>query len=134
MVDIEVDVFDRVARAVYAEHPTAYLSSSPVISPPCFPTVTVIETSNLPVPTTEDSSGVEKYSSLAYTVNVYSNSEGRAKQECRSIIGIVSDEMTRMNMRRDMCRPVDNTADPSIYRMVARYSVRADGNKTLYGA
>lgn len=132
MPDFEVDIVDLISQAVYLEYPGAYISSRDVVKPPKFPTVTVQESSNLPDLLTFDSSGREKFSKLAYTVNVYSNSEKNAKDECKAIMRIVNAVMLKLNGVRSMCRPIENAADPSIYRMVARFSLEASENKVFY--
>lgn len=132
MVDVEADVVDRVTRAVHEAYPEAYVSSRHVVAPPRFPAVLVVESSNLPLAKARDSSGRERASSLVYTVSAYSNSEASAKRECRDIMGLVSGAMRAMNMERTLCGPVDNAADPTIYRMVARFAAVADERGVMY--
>lgn len=132
MIDVEIDVFDRVARAILKECPGAYVSSMHVTAPPQFPAVSLIETSNIEQASMADSSDGENASAVAYTMNVYSNSATSAKEECRRIAAIASAEMRAMNMTRLMCEPIDNAADPSIYRIVARYAGLVDKNHVMY--
>lgn len=132
MIDIEVEVFDKVANAILAEYPDAYITSENVAMPSKFPAVTVIETTNTPAKSRFDSSGREKAATLTYTVNVYSNSESNKKGECKRITAIVSEVMNSLNMVRTTCSPIDNLADPSIYRMAARYTCMVDENNIIY--
>lgn len=132
MNDVEVELFDEVASAVLAKHPDAFVSSEHVEVPPHFPAVSVIETDNVTDVRSEDSSGEEVRSALVYTVNVYSNAEGRAKGECKGIVGIVSRVMRSCNMTRTMCSVVDNARDPTVYRMVARYTGLVDQDQVMY--
>lgn len=133
MIDWEIDVFDEMARAVLAVSPRAYVSSQYVSAPPQFPAVSIVETSNVSDPYTGDSSGEEKTAAVTYTVNVYSNSVEDPKAECRALMAAIADRMRFRNMARTMCAPVDNAADPSIYRMVARFTGVIDANGTHYG-
>lgn len=133
MIDFDVDVFDEMARAVLAVAPGSYVSSQHVVAPPQFPAVSVVETSNVSNPATEDSSGRERTAAVTYTVQVYSASREDPKAECRRIMSAVADRMRLRNMARTMCAPVDNAADPSIYRMVARFTGVIDENGTHYG-
>lgn len=132
MIDVEVDIFDYVANAIYKEFPDAYVSSKNVVAPPQFPAVSIVEKTNLPLSSAMDSSGRERASSLSYVVNVYSNSETRSKEECKELMGIVSNAMLTKNITRTMCSAIDNLADPSIYRMIGRFGAVVDENHVMY--
>ncbi len=132
MIDVEEDIFDFVARAVLAEYPNAYVSGEHVEIPASFPAVSIIEAVNQLDETRQDSSDDENAAILSYSVNVYSNSLSSAKTECRAIMGIVDDKMRSLNMRRTFSRPVNNSADPSIYRLVARFTGLVDKNNVHY--
>lgn len=132
MIDREVDLFDEVARKVLEVSPGAYVSSQHVSAPPQFPAVSVVESSNVEYEPSRDSSCDEKYSAVTYEVNVYSASRDDPKSECRVIVEAVSAHMRMRNMTRTYCGPVDNAADPSIYRIVARYTGVIDKSGTMY--
>ena len=132
MIDVEEDVFDEVARAVLDAYPEAYVSGEYVEVPASFPAVTIIEAVNQVDETRQDSSDDENGAVLSFAVNVYSNSMSNAKRECRAIMGIVDDKMRSLNMRRTFSRPVNNAADPSIYRLVARFTGMVDKNNVFY--
>lgn len=120
MIDLEVDIFDSIYQLVTAEYPDAYVSSRVVAVPASFPAVSIVESSN--VEYMPDGGDAERFSAVTYTVNVYSNAGSDGKEECKAIAGIVSARMRFMNFSRTMCEPVDNAADPSIYRMVLRFT------------
>ena len=132
MIDVEIEVFDEVARAVLAEFPEAYVSGEHVEVPASFPAVSIIEAVNQVDESRQDSCDDENAAVLSYSVNVYSNSKSGAKRECRAIMGIIDDKMRSMNMRRTFSRPVNNAADPSIYRLVARFTGLVDKNNVFY--
>lgn len=132
MIDHEVAVFDEMAREALAVAPGAYVSSQHVSAPPQFPAVSIVETSNVEAEGTRDSSDSERYCAVTYEVNVYSASRDDPKEECRRIIGAIDGRMRFRNMTRTYCGPVDNAADPSIYRMVARYTGVMDISGTFY--
>ena len=132
MIDVEVQVFDEVARAVLAEYPEAYVSGEHVEVPASFPAVSIIEAVNQVDESRQDSSDDENAAVLSYSVNVYSNSKSGAKMECKAVMGIIDDKMRSMNMRRTFSRPVNNAADPSIYRLVARFTGLVDKNDVFY--
>lgn len=132
MIDIEVDLFDEVARAVSEVFDGAYVTSRYVLKPPSFPCVVLVETSNLSDERRQDSSGAERASRLRYQAQVFSNSESGGKRECKEIMGIVSDAMNRSGFARVSCRQMDNAADPTITRMVAEWTGTVDEGLRVY--
>jgi len=131
-IDVEGSLFDEVASAVIESHPGAFVVSEAVIAPPRFPTLSLVETVNSVDSGRSDSSGKEKGVGLTYTADVYSAAEAGAKEECKSILAVVSEVMGRRNFLRTMSGPVANAVNPTIYRMVARYVGAADGNGDFY--
>ena len=132
MIDIETELYDELARLVLLKAPDAYVSSEHVISPPRFPAVCIEQVLSSEMGAYRDSSGGENVDSVTWTVNVYSNSESNAKQECKSILAIIDERMRLRNMRCATARPIDNAADPTIYRMVARYTGSVGKDGTMY--
>lgn len=132
MIDIETSLYDELARLVLAEFPEAYVSSEHVITPPRFPAVFIEQTFSSEYDMCKDSSGEENADAIIWTVNVYSNSESDAKQECRAILQIIDRRLRLYNMKRLTARPIDNAADPSIYRYVGRFTGIVDKNGYMY--
>lgn len=133
VLDFERYIYDECARAVYALYPGAYVTGDDrVVKPASFPAVSIVESGNAEVDSMRDSSGDENAVSLAYTVNAYSNSESAGRQECKAILNAIDAVFRKWNFRRSMSRPLDNAADPSIFRMVSRYSGIADKNGNVY--
>lgn len=132
MSEFAPNIFDRVARAILAEYPKAFVSSRTFIAPSAFPAVSIIETNNIPVLSKEDSSGKEQMSQLSFMVDVYSNSEASAKEECEKIIALIDAAFRSLNIMRTMLKPIPNAADPSIYRMTARFVGVVDKEGVFY--
>ena len=132
MIDARSDLYDEIARAVLAAFPGAYVSSEHVISPPMFPAVFVEQAASAELDSSRDSSLAENANTLTFTVNVYSNSKSNAKQECTAILQVIDERMRIRNMRRVTARPIDNAADPSIYRLIGRYTGVIDKNGNMY--
>lgn len=132
MIDIETSLYDELARLVLAEVPEAYVSSEHVISPPKFPAVFIEQTFSSELDSAKDSSQEENANAIIWTVNVYSNSQTSAKQECRRILELIDQRLRRYNMKRLTARPIDNAADPSIYRYVGRYTGLVDKSGNMY--
>ena len=121
MIDFEIDIFDEMARVVCEQWPNAYVSGEHVERPAAFPCVTIIETVNQTATQMADSSFEENGAILSYTVNVYSNSLSEAKQQCRAIMSALDDAFRARNFTRTFTRPVNNAADPTVYRLVSRF-------------
>lgn len=132
MIDIETDLYDELARLVLAEAPNAYVSGEHVITPPRFPAVFIEQTFSSELDAAKDSSGEENANAIIWTINVYSNSQSNAKQECRAILQVIDQRMRHYNFKRLTARPIDNAADPSIYRYVGRYTGIVGKNGNMY--
>ncbi len=132
MIDVEADLYDEIAKLVLESYPSAYVTGENVEIPASFPAVSIIEAVNQAEESREDTSDSENAAILSYSVNVYSNSASEAKQECRAIMKLIDERMRLLNMRRSFSRPVNNAADPSIYRLVARFTGMVDRNDVFY--
>lgn len=132
MIDVECDIYDEVARLVLEKYPTAFVTGENVEVPASFPTVSIIEAVNQTDEARQTGSVEEQAVDLSYSVNVYSNSASNAKRECREIMRLIDDRFRLMNMRRTFARPVNNAADPSIYRVVARFVGTVDKDNVYY--
>lgn len=132
MIDIEMELFDELARLVLEQFPNAYIASEHVISPPQFPAVFIEQTFSSEVDKCRDSSQEENANAIIWTINIYSNSKSKAKAECRAILSIIDARLRFYNMKRLTARPIDNAADPTIYRYVGRYTGLVDKNHSMY--
>lgn len=131
MIDVESEVFTKVAGTLRETFPGVSLTGEYVRKPPSFPHVS-IEVQDSSVETAyQTSADAECYSAVLVEVNVYSNKTSGKKMECKAILKLVDDLMFRLNFTRISCSPVPNMEDASIYRMTARYRAVTDG-KTMY--
>lgn len=132
MIDIENQVFDRVAKRVREQFPNIFMTGEYVNSPASFPAASVVEMDNSIRETTIDSGSNENHVNVMYEVNVYSNKTTGKKSECKAIIALIDNEMTAMGFERITLTPVPNEYDSTIYRMVARYRAAVSSNHTIY--
>ncbi|MEC4272960.1 hypothetical protein VJ923_07300 [Adlercreutzia sp. R25] len=132
MIDIETELYDELARSVLAEFPGAYVAGQHEISPPRFPAVFIEQTFSSELDACRDSSGEENANAVIWTVNVYSNSQSGARDQCKRILAIIDARLRRHNMKRLTARPIDNAADPTVYRYVGRFTGLVDKNGTTY--
>jgi hypothetical protein len=132
MIDIESEVFDRVATRVREQFPDIFMTGEYVKSPSSFPAVSLIEQDNSIRENTMDSGSNENHANVMYEVNVYSNKTTRKKSECKDIIALIDKEMTAMGFVRSTLTPVPNEYDSTIYRMVGRYRAAVSTDYKIY--
>lgn len=132
MIDIESQVFDRVATRVREQFPDIFIAGEYVSSPSSFPAVSLVEMDNSIRESTIDSGSNENHANVMYEVNVYSNRTAGKKSECKEIIALVDTEMTAMGFVRSTLTPVPNEYDSTIYRMLGRYRAAVSSNYKIY--
>ena len=132
MINVESEIFSRVAESVRAAFPAVFMSGEYVRTPPKFPFVSLVEMSNTAYDRTQSSGGLENHASLMYEVNVYSNKKSGKKSECKAIAALIDDEMAALGFSRSMLQPIPNMDDATIYRMTGRYTAVISKDKKLY--
>jgi hypothetical protein len=132
VIDVENEIFSRVAAAVRAAFPSVFMSGEYIRTPPKFPFVSLVEMSNTAYDRTQSSAGLENHASLMYEVNVYSNKTSGKKSECKAIAAFIDNEMAALGFSRTMLQPIPNMDDATIYRMTGRYTAVISKDKKLY--
>lgn len=127
MIDVESKVYTPIAVALRDAFSGIFVSGEYVKAPSSFPHVSLVEMDNCTSADRLDTADEERFSTLMYEVNVYSNKTSGKKSECKKIIGFIDDLMYKMNFKRLSLAPVPNMDDATIYRMTARYRVETDG-------
>ena len=132
MIDIENEIFQRLATIVRNKYPKIFMTGEYVKAPPSFPCVSIIEMDNQVLISTRDSSNIENHVQVLYEVNVYSNKTSGKKSECKVILAIIDSEMGGLGFTRTMMNPIPNEENATIYRVVARYRAIISKDKTIY--
>lgn len=132
MIDIENQMFDRVAKRVREQFPNIFMVGEYVKSPPSFPAASLMEMDNAVLESTVDSGSNENHANVMYEANVYSNKATGKKSECKAIIALIDEEMAAMGFVRVTLTPVPNEYDSTIYRMVARYRAAVSTDHKIY--
>lgn len=122
MIDIENEVFNRIATRLREEFNPISVYGEYIKSPAVFPAVIIEERGNNAHERTQDSGSVENHARLMYEVNVYSNKQSGKKSECKSIFKVIDEEFASMGFTRTLKEPISNLEDATIYRMVGRYT------------
>lgn len=135
MIDIESKVFTTVYNAVMTAFPNARVDAGYIEQSSTFPAVSVVETNNVPVRSTNTDENSENYTRLYYEVNIYTNTKDTAKTEARAIVKVVDEAMKSLKCYRTMVHQLPNQ-DRTIFRLYARYEVIVreitDGDDTVY--
>lgn len=132
MIDIESEVFTKVALAVRTAYPDAYVAGEYVNMPPRFPAISIEELDNTVKRSAMDNTTIENYADVMYQVDIYSNRTKGKKAECRAIAMIIDNEFAKMGFIRNYYNPVPNVNDATIYRITARYVASVSTDKTIY--
>ena len=132
MIDIESQVFDRVAKRVREQFPNIFMTGEYVKAPPSFPAASLVEMDNSTRVETIDSGSNENHANVMYELNVYSNKTTGKKTECKEIVALIDMEMTAMGFVRSTLTPVPNEYDSTIYRMVGRYKAAVSSDYKIY--
>lgn len=127
MIDVENEVYTRIAEMLRVRFSPINTASEYVKSPPAFPHVSVTQSDSFPITEREDSSNQENMVQVMFEINVYSNKTSGKKTECKKIMNAINDLLTSMNFRRLAMTPIPNMEDATIYRITARYRVATDG-------
>jgi hypothetical protein len=130
MIDKENEIYTFIKKAILEEYPSCNVSSvySPTVAK--FPYVSIYMIDAFEPTEYRDTSLEEKFTTMSFQIDVYSNDSNKAKSICKGIISIVDKTLRRKNFKRDVLTPVPNQNDASIYRITAQYSVTA--NKTHF--
>lgn len=131
MIDIERQIYTPIADVLRKQFKGISVSGEYVNAPPKFPYVSIVEQDNYMSANRLDSSDREKFSTLMYEVNVYSDKAGSKKSVCREIMGVIDEMLYKRNFTRISLSPVPNLENGTIYRLVARYRAETDG-ETIY--
>ena len=130
MIDIENELFTRIATKLRYEYQPIMVVGEYVRQPSRFPFVSIVEQDNSTYGRSSDCT--ERHSSLMYEINVYSNLVTGKKSECKKIMKTIDEEMLNMGFQRITSRPVPNLEDATVYRIMNRYRGIVDDRKYIF--
>lgn len=132
MIDIEDELFRKLATPLRAEFSNIYITGDYAKVPPSFPCVSIVEMDNAPLRRTQDSSNMENHATVMYEVDVYSNKNPGKKGQCKAIIKVVDNIMLSLGFDRTFLNPLPNQEDATVYRMKGRYVAVVGQDSTIY--
>lgn len=126
MRDVENELFTVVATTLREEFPTIFVTGDAVAAPTQFPCVAFYEDDNYISQEDMDSSFEERYATLRYRVDVYSNKVSGRKAEAKSILAVIQPLLYMRNFTRFSMTPLNDMGD-KICHYVVTYRVKTDG-------
>lgn len=131
MIDIESEVFTKIATELRSQFTGINVYGEDVRSPSSFPCVSIVEADNYTLRRTQDSGSNENHANVMYEVNVYSNKTSGKKTECKEIFAVIDEIMLGLGFTRSNKNPV-TMDEATIYRIVGRYVAIVSTNQTIY--
>lgn len=132
MIDIQNEIFTKVATAVRSNHKGTTVTGEYTRRPSKFPAVTLDEIENVTVDSLVDSSKEEKYAGLAYRLQVSSNKTSGKKAEARAIFATADTVIVGLGFQRITYNPTPEIYDSTIYSITATYEAISDKNGVIY--
>lgn len=120
MIDLENYVFNQVATQLRHDHEGIKVYGEYVAEPASFPCVNMWESANSVWAEGEDTTALDNYVNVTYTIQVFTNSQTK-KADAKAIANEIDGIMTGLRFRRILLQQVPNI-DRTVYRIELRYS------------
>lgn len=130
MIDIETKIYSPIATALMAEYPDIFVTSEPVPTPGKPLVVGIVQQDNYMSANKLDNSGRERFATVMFQVDVYSNLKTGKKSKCKEVMDFIDKMLFSLNFTRLSLTPLPSP-DTGYYRYTARYRAETDG-ETLY--
>ena len=130
MIDYSNEIFNDVATVLRNAVEGITVVGEYVQSPTSFPTVTIDEISN--VPKHRDSAKTEKYATLQYRVQVFSNKSIGKRVEARNILNVVATRLTELGFERKTYTTTPDVYNSSVYQITATFDAVIDAEGVIY--
>ena len=130
MIDIEAKIYTPLRNALVTEYPGIFVTSEPTATQAKFPAVSIVQQDSYMSINKLDNSGRERFATVMFQIDVYSNKASGKKSQCKEIMNLIDTLLFRLNFTRLSLTPIpmDNEG---YYRLTARYRAETDG-ETLY--
>ena len=115
MIDVESQIYTPIAEALRKAFPEINVSGEYVQGTIFFPHVSIVEQDNYPTLEHPSNGDQEKFATLMYEMNVYSNKSTGKKTQCRSIMKVIDDLMYQFNFTRISMSPIPNLENAQVY-------------------
>ena len=127
MIDFSNEIFSTVAESLRSAFEGITVLGEYVDVPSRFPTVTIDEVRN--VPFSVDAAKLNKYASVTYRVQVFSNKENGKRAEAREIYKCVDETLQQYNLMCESFATTPTIYNAEVYSITATHGgvVSADG-------
>ena len=106
------------------------MTSEPAPTPSKDLAVSIVQMDSYSSPRKQDNTLTERFATVMFQVDVYSNLQSGKKSKCKEVMGVIDSMMFDMNFMRLSLNPVP-MEDSGYFRLTARYRAETDG-QTLY--
>lgn len=130
MIEIEAKVYTTLRNALVVAYPNIFVTSEPTATQAKFPAVSIVQQDNYMSINKLDNSGAERFATVMYQIDVYSNKANGKKSQCKEIMGAIDTILFGLNFTRLSLTPIPMEND-GYYRLTARYRAETDG-QNLY--
>ena len=130
MIDFSNEIFNAVAKHLRSLYKGIQVKGEYVATPAKFPTVTIDETSNIPV--SLDSATTNKYADVVYRVQVFSNKENGKRAEAREIYKSVDEKMMELGLFAKSYTSTPTIYNSEVYTITATFGGIIGENGVIY--
>ena len=130
MIDIENTIFSLIRTELVNQFEDIFVTSEPTATTAHFPAVSIVQQDNYMSINKLDNSGRERYATVMFQVDVYSNKASGKKSQCKEIMSFIDDLLFALNFTRLSLTPIP-MENLGYYRLSARYRAETDGD-TMY--
>lgn len=130
MIDIEAKIYSPIRTALVNAYSGIFVTSEPTATQAKFPAVSIVQQDNYMSVNKLDNSGAERFATVMFQVDVYSNKASGKKSQCKEIMNVIDTMLYGMNFTRIALTPIP-MENEGYYRLTARYRAETDG-KNLY--
>lgn len=132
MIDIENQIYSPIRNALVTAYDGIFVTSEPTATSAKFPAVSIVQEDNYMSVSKLDNSGRERFATVMFQVDVYSNKTSGRKSQCKEIMNVIDEMLFALNFTRLSLTPIP-MANEGYYRLSARYRAETDGTN-LYRA
>ena len=126
MINVENKVFSPIYTALTMQFSGIYVTSEPASVPSKNLAACIMQTDNYSSVGKQDNTLKEKFATVVFQVDVYSNQQTGKKSKCYEVMNVIDEMLFEMNFMRIMTNPVP-MEDSGYYKLTARYRAETDG-------
>jgi len=131
MIDVEPQVYSKVATALRTAHPGINVIGTLEFAPSSFPAVCFEESDNYGYSESADTSSSENHVVVTYDANIFSNAITGCKAEVKAILSTIDSTMNALGFRKITQMPMKQENGIKC-RYLARYQAVVGSDQKIY--